>query len=73
MKNLLRFDTILAKDIMTPRTVVVSASDDTTVADFHKQHPQLRFSRIPIYNGAPDDVTGYFLNSSGYQQRCATL
>jgi len=61
MKNLLRFDTILAKDIMTPRTVVVSASDDTTVADFHKQHPQLRFSRIPIYNGAPDDVTGYFL------------
>ncbi|MEE9334392.1 MAG: hemolysin family protein [Granulosicoccaceae bacterium] len=61
MRNLLRFDTILAKDIMTPRTVVISASDTTTVADFHKQHPQLRFSRIPIYDGVPDHVTGYFL------------
>lgn len=61
MRNLLRFDTILAKDIMTPRTVVISASDTTTVSEFHKQYPKLRFSRIPIYDGAPDHVTGYFL------------
>lgn len=61
VRNLLRFDTILAKDIMTPRTVVISASELTTVSEFHKQHPQLRFSRIPLYDETPDHVTGYFL------------
>lgn len=61
VRNLLRFDTILAKDIMTPRTVVISANELTTVSEFHKRHPQLRFSRIPVFDETPDHVTGYFL------------
>ena len=61
LKNLLRFETILVKDVMTPRTVVLSADEDTTAAAFHAGHAELRFSRIPLYEGAQDHIIGYFL------------
>jgi len=61
LKSFLRFDTILVKDVMTPRTVVVAENEKTTVGDFHKAHPQLRFSRIPVYGKSPDEITGYVL------------
>ena len=61
LRNLLRFDSVLAEHIMTPRTVVVAADETTTVRDFHDTHPELRFSRVPIYEGSLDHVTGYVL------------
>ena len=61
IKNLLRFDKIRAKDIMTPRTVVVVASEDRTLGAFYDAHPNLRFSRIPVYRGEKDEIVGFFL------------
>ena len=61
IKNLLRFESILAKDIMTPRTVMLSADETTTLATFHEANQPLRFSRIPIYKETPDNVTGFIL------------
>lgn len=61
LRNLLRFNTIFAKDVMTPRTVMISADQATSVRDFHDTHPNLRFSRIPLYEGSPDHITGYVL------------
>lgn len=61
IQNLLRFSRILVKDIMTPRIVVVSASADTTVREFHDQHDSLAFSRIPIYKDDGDNIVGYVL------------
>ena len=61
LKSFLRFDSILAKDVMTPRTVVVAADEKTPIQDFHKDHPKLRFSRIPVYADSLDVVTGYVL------------
>ncbi len=61
LKNFLRFDSIHAKDVMTPRTVVVAADENTTLADFHDRHPELRFSRIPLFSDSVDHVTGFFL------------
>ena len=61
IRNLLRFNTVLVKDIMTPRTVVIATSEDTAIRDFHDAHPNLRFSRIPIFEESLDHVTGYFL------------
>jgi CBS domain containing-hemolysin-like protein len=60
--NLLRFNTIQAKDVMTPRTVVVSGSETTPIKAFFDAHSPPRFSRIPIYEpDKPDNVTGYIL------------
>lgn len=60
--NLLRFDTVLAKDIMTPRTVVKMANENRSVRDFYAANQTLRFSRIPLLQSdSPDTVTGYVL------------
>ena len=61
IQNLLRFSRVLVKDIMTPRIVVVSASEGTTVREFHEQNDSLPFSRIPIYRDNGDNITGYVL------------
>nr|WP_298923181.1 hemolysin family protein [uncultured Allomuricauda sp.] len=61
IKNLLKFDEILAKDVMTPRTVLKIASEETTIQDFFEANRPLRFSRIPLYKDRMDNITGYFL------------
>ena len=61
IKNLLRFDSILAKDIMTPRTVMVSSDEATSLEQFYNAHKPLRFSRIPVYRDEPDNITGFVL------------
>ena len=62
ISNLLRFDRVTARDIMTPRMVVVRAPEDEAVRAFYDANPSLPFSRIPIHErGAPEHVTGYIL------------
>jgi CBS domain containing-hemolysin-like protein len=61
LQNFMRFDSVRAKDVMTPRTVVIAAQENQPLADFHGEHPNLRFSRIPLYSDSIDHVTGYFL------------
>ena len=61
LRNLLRFNTIFAKDVMTPRTVMIAADQETSIREFHDTHPNLRFSRIPVYDQSQDHITGYVL------------
>ncbi len=62
ISNLLRFNTIRAKDVMTPRMVVKAAEETETIKGFFDRHHELRFSRIPLYRGdSRDHVTGYIL------------
>lgn len=64
IKNLLRFEEVLVKDIMTPRAVVKIASDEKTIFEFFKENPKLRFSRIPIYSGKVDNISGFVLKDT---------
>ncbi|OFX83266.1 MAG: hemolysin [Bacteroidetes bacterium GWF2_33_16] len=59
--NLMVFNNIVAESIMTPRTVVLSAHEETTIQDFFESHEKIRFSRIPIYKENIDNITGYIL------------
>ncbi len=62
ISNLLKFNSITARHVMTPRTVVESAPESATVGEFTDGNRTLRFSRIPIYEGiSPDTFTGYVL------------
>ena len=61
IKNLLRFESIQAKDIMTPRTVMLSADETMSLAEFHEKHQPLLFSRIPVFHETPDEITGFVL------------
>ena len=61
IKNLLVFKSVEAKDIMTPFPVVVSQDEAVKLEDFYKANKNLKFSRIPIYKGKTNNITGFFL------------
>ncbi len=61
IQNLLRFHSICAEDVMTPRTVVLAADQSQTVGEFYAQNKALRFSRVPIFEGSMDRVTGFVI------------
>jgi CBS domain containing-hemolysin-like protein len=61
LRNLFLFGSLRARDIMTPRTVVFSLEENTTVSDAIAQRGSMVFSRIPIWKDNPDQVTGYIL------------
>lgn len=60
--HMLRFSTVRAEDVMTPRTVVKVASEKLTIATFFERNKDLVFSRIPLYtDDNKDSITGYIL------------
>jgi CBS domain containing-hemolysin-like protein len=62
--NLLQLKKVKLKDIMTPRTVLLAASEEMSLSEFYSKKEYLGFSRIPIYNGDLDNITGYVLKDS---------
>lgn len=64
IKNLLRFDKVLVKDVMTPRAVVKMTSEELSIQEFFTDNPKMRFSRIPIYNENVDNITGFVLKDN---------
>ena len=58
---LLRFRSLRATDIMTPRTVIFALPADDTLGSVIEGHRPLRFSRIPIHDGSLDSLLGYVL------------
>jgi len=61
LKNVLQLQNLTAKDIMTPRTVVFSLPESMTVREVLDQHPDIIFSRIPVYHQNRDQVSGFVL------------
>jgi CBS domain containing-hemolysin-like protein len=61
LKGLLRFRSLTASDVMTPRMVVHSLDESTTVGNAIADRQSMVFSRIPLWQGSPDHVTGYVL------------
>jgi len=63
LRNLFRFPELRVEDIMTPRTVVFALQQDLTVSEALGQHPEIPFSRIPVYGETRDDITGFVLKT----------
>lgn len=62
VRNLLRFNALEVRDVMTPRTVVFALPETTLVgAALQHEDGELPFSRIPVFAGSVDDVTGFVL------------
>jgi CBS domain containing-hemolysin-like protein len=61
LRNLFHFGSLRTRDIMTPRTVMFSLEESTTVRDAVADRGSMIFSRIPIWKETPDQVTGYIL------------
>jgi CBS domain containing-hemolysin-like protein len=64
LKNLLLLNEIRVKEVMTPRTVIFSLSEHSTVENYFHQYDDVRFSRIPIYSdGDQEQIVGFVLRS----------
>jgi CBS domain containing-hemolysin-like protein len=61
LKDLFRFRELLARDIMTPRTVVFALREDISVDEALADRKDVPFSRIPVFGRDLDDVTGFIL------------
>jgi len=59
--NLLKMNSVRAKDIMTPRTVVTAAAQDIPIGDFYEENEKLRFSRVPVFENSKDNITGFVM------------
>jgi len=68
IKNLLTFKEVQAKDIMTPRTVMKTENERTTIEDFFEVNQNIRFSRIPVYSENQDNVTGLVLKDEVFKE-----
>lgn len=61
LRALLRFRSLHANDIMTPRTVLFALPRTTTAGEAIEIDRALRFSRIPVYEQTIDRIGGYVL------------
>lgn len=63
IRNLFRLDSLTAKDIMTPRTVISGLPQEMTVAAALALKPGVSFSRLPIFEADLDHICGFILKS----------
>ncbi|WP_227514309.1 hemolysin family protein [Psychrobacter urativorans] len=63
IRNLLAFGAIKVEDIMTPRSVMLAFDENKTIAEVLADRPKLTFSRLPIYDGDLDNITGFVLKT----------
>lgn len=63
IRNLLAFGAMKVEDIMTPRSVMLAFEQNKTVAELLVDRPKLSFSRLPVYDGDLDNITGFVLKT----------
>ncbi len=61
IKNLLVFKSVEAKDVMTPFSVAITEDESMSLENFHKNHRNLKFSRVPIYKEKSNNISGFVL------------
>jgi CBS domain containing-hemolysin-like protein len=59
MTNLLALSRVRLSEILTPRTVMFTLPAEMTVGEALREHPSIRFARIPIHVESADDIKGY--------------
>ncbi len=68
IENILLLDEIKASSILTPRSVVYALEENTLIKDVIEDKQLFNFSRIPIYSGTIDNITGIILTKKIFKQ-----
>jgi CBS domain containing-hemolysin-like protein len=68
IENLMRFDKIKVKDIMTPRVVSVIADEKIPIKTYSKELANIPFSRIPVFRDNRENITGYVIKNELLQK-----
>ena len=67
LQNILRMRRVRTGEILTPRSVVHMLDESLTISDSLSNEKTRLFSRIPVYAGTVDTVTGHVLRSDLYE------
>ncbi|HSL40683.1 MAG TPA: hemolysin family protein [Desulforhopalus sp.] len=68
INNIIELKNKIARQVMTPRTVTFTMNERTNVGKAMSRLTELSsHSRIPIYNGEPDNITGIILRKDVLQ------
>lgn len=68
IQNLLRLKNVKVSEIMTPRVVVAAADENLFLSEFLKNKDFLKFSRIPVYAGNFENITGYVFRQMVFEK-----
>ncbi len=69
IENVLLLDDIKVKDILTPRSVMFALEESRNIQDIAENEEKIfRFSRVPLYSGYHDNITGIILTKKIFQQ-----
>lgn len=68
IENLLKLRNVKVEDVMTPRIVVASADEKRGLNDFLQDEAFKNFSRIPVYSGNKENITGYVLRQDAFER-----
>jgi len=60
IRNVLRFNDIEVGQIMTPRVKMISLDTNKTISEVIDTIKECHFSRIPVFEGNDDNITGIF-------------
>ena len=61
LQNLMKFQSIRVKSIMTPQIVIDSAEESISIEEFYEKNADTPFSRIPIYKEELNQFSGFVL------------
>jgi CBS domain containing-hemolysin-like protein len=68
IQNLIRLKKIRVTEIMTPRVVVTVANENLPLDEFLIGKEFLKFSRIPVYSGNEEHITGYVFRQNVFEK-----
>lgn len=59
VNNVFKFDDRIAKEVMVPRTEMVSLSVEDTISDWLQVVQAEKYTRYPVYDGDKDHIVGF--------------
>ena len=69
IENMLNLDNNKVAEVLTPRSVVFALDENMTIEEVvEKEESIFKFSRIPVYNGSIEEVTGLVLTKRIFKQ-----
>ncbi len=69
IENVLLLDKIKIREILTPRTVVFALEGSRSIKDIVESEAEIfKFSRVPVYGGSIENVTGMVMTKKIFQQ-----
>ena len=67
IQNIINIDEVTASEAMTPRVVAAIAPESMSIRAFYKDRRFYHHSRIPVYAGNDEYITGYILRMDALQ------